>query len=166
MEALACIEELVIQLPQGPFSGALRSRYWAYRLGLKAGELSVMHGTRIYRTDRLTIGPGCSINSGVIIDPTYSAIHIGRDVLIGPYTVLRAANHIFKNAHQNIQRQGHSGEPIIIGDDVWLGAHVTVLAGINIGRGCVVGAGSVVTKNFEPFSVVAGVPAKQIGYRH
>lgn len=124
-----------------------------------------MHGTRIYRTELVTIGPGCSINSGVIIDPTHSTIHIGKDVLIGPYTVLRAANHRFENARQIIQQQGHAGAPIVIGDDVWLGAHVTVLAGVTIGRGCVVGAGSVVTRNFEPFSIVAGVPAKQIGRR-
>ena len=52
-----------------------------------------------------------------------------------------------------------------IGNDVWIGCNVTILKGVNIGKGAVIAAGSVVIKNVEPYSIVAGVPAKFIKYR-
>jgi virginiamycin A acetyltransferase len=55
--------------------------------------------------------------------------------------------------------------PIIIGNDVWIGTKAIILSGVTIGDGAVIGAGSVVTKNVEPYSIVAGVPAKQIRWR-
>ena len=61
--------------------------------------------------------------------------------------------------------QGYNSAPIIIKDDVWIGTNVTILPGVKISRGSVLGAGSVVTKNVPSFSIFAGVPAKQIGSR-
>ena len=56
-------------------------------------------------------------------------------------------------------------KPIVIEDDVWIGARVTVLGGVTIGRGAIVAAGAVVTKNVAPYSIVAGVPAKPLKMR-
>jgi maltose O-acetyltransferase len=56
-------------------------------------------------------------------------------------------------------------EPVIIEDDVWIGARVIILPGVKIGKGSIVGAGAVVTKDVEPYSIVAGVPAKLIRKR-
>lgn len=61
--------------------------------------------------------------------------------------------------------QGHSFGSIVICDDVWLGANVVVTSGVNIGSGCVVGAGSVVTRDLPSMTVCAGVPAKPIRSR-
>jgi galactoside O-acetyltransferase len=61
--------------------------------------------------------------------------------------------------------QGERRGPIVVGDDVWIGANATVLRGITIGRGAVVGANSVVTRDVAPFSIVGGVPARVIGHR-
>lgn len=55
--------------------------------------------------------------------------------------------------------------PVVIGNDVWIGARVIVLGGITIGNGAVIGAGSVVTRDVPPYAVVAGVPARLIRYR-
>jgi virginiamycin A acetyltransferase len=55
--------------------------------------------------------------------------------------------------------------PVTIGNDVWIGAGATILGGVNIGDGAIIGAGSVVTKNVDPYSIVAGTPAKFIGQR-
>jgi hypothetical protein len=67
-------------------------------------------------------------------------------------------------ANDNTLSKAHS-KKVTIGDDCWLGINSVVMSGITIGRGCIIGANSVVTKNLEPFSVVAGSPAKLIKTR-
>jgi acetyltransferase-like isoleucine patch superfamily enzyme len=63
-------------------------------------------------------------------------------------------------------KQGYSSnEPVIIGNDVWIGSRVTILPGVKIGDGAIIGASAVVTKDVEPYSIVAGNPAKKIGSR-
>ena len=65
-----------------------------------------------------------------------------------------------------IRNQGRTEiKPVIIGDDVWIGARAIIMPGIVIGRGAVIGAGSVVTKNVDEYAVVAGNPARVIKYR-
>jgi acetyltransferase-like isoleucine patch superfamily enzyme len=64
-----------------------------------------------------------------------------------------------------MNQQPHKYEKIRIEDDVWIGANVTILKGVNIAEGAVVGAGAVVTKNVPSYSIVAGVPAKIVGSR-
>ncbi len=91
-------------------------------------------------------------------------IVIGDNVLIGPQTVFWGRDHGM-DVGKKINEQPHKYEKIIIGDDVWIGANVTVLKGVNIAEGAVVGAGAVVTKNVRAYSIVAGVPAKIIGSR-
>jgi acetyltransferase-like isoleucine patch superfamily enzyme len=108
----------------------------------------------------LSIGDNVMLNTGVVINADCGGkIHIGNNVLIGPNVVLRAADHRFDRSDLLIREQGHEAGEIVIEDDVWLAANVVVLAGVRIGRGAVVAAGSVVTRDVQPFSVVAGVPA-------
>jgi len=87
-------------------------------------------------------------------------IKFGNDCLFGNNVTIWCRNHNFSSIDQPIREQGHSFKPVIIGHDVWIAAHSVILPGITIGDGSVVAAGSVVTKNIPPLSIVAGVPAK------
>lgn len=114
----------------------------------------------------LVIGDRVSLNSNVYINAcSGGTIRIGNDVLIGPNAVLRSSDHRFDDRSKPIRLQGHTGGAIIIEDDVWLGANVTVVGGVRIGAGSVVAAGAVVVRDVEPYSVVAGVPARFIRRR-
>lgn len=92
-------------------------------------------------------------------------IRIGNDVRIASHTVIVASQHRFDRRDVPIGEQGSSGEGIVIEDDVWLGTGVRILDGVTVGRGCVVGAGAVVTNSLAPYSIAAGVPARTIGER-
>jgi galactoside O-acetyltransferase len=85
--------------------------------------------------------------------------------LVGPGCIFRTTNHMFQNPHIPIRDQGHEVLDISIGNDIWFGAKVVVLPGVSIGNGCVVGAGAVVTKSFDDYTILAGVPASPIGSR-
>jgi len=87
-------------------------------------------------------------------------------VLMGPRVTLLAENHVFDDLDLPIKEQGVVRSAIHIEDDCWLGAGSTVLAGVTVGHGSVVAAGSVVTKDVPPGSVVAGVPAKLVRSRN
>ena len=93
-------------------------------------------------------------------------IKIGKNVLIGPNSVIRSNNHNFKIFQKPINQQGMSEGKITIEDDVWIGAIVVILPNVIIGKGSIVAAGAVVTSNVETFSIVGGVPAKVIGLRN
>lgn len=124
-----------------------------------------MGNTYLYGNEGcIIIGDNLSLNTNVVIGSSGGKIEIGNDVLIGPNTVLRAANHGFLLGDL-IYKQPHDGGVISIKDDVWLGSNVVVLRDVTIGQGTVVAAGSVVTKDTEPYSIVAGVPARKIGER-
>lgn len=91
-------------------------------------------------------------------------IEIGNDVHIGPKTVIWGRDHgMAKN--RLIREQGHIKAPIVIGDDVWIGANCTILKGVIVSRGAVIGAGSVVTKSIPEYAIAAGNPARVIRYR-
>lgn len=114
----------------------------------------------------LRIGDHVSANANVYINACSGGqITIGDHVLIGPNVVLRASDHVTTDGSRPIRLQGHVPGRITIGDDVWLSANVTVVGGVTIGRGAVVGANAVVTRDVPPFTIVGGVPAKPIGMR-
>jgi serine acetyltransferase len=104
---------------------------------------------------RLSLGGGYA-NHGVAI-VCFEEIAIGRDVAIGPDVFIRDSDsHIISGPGRS------STEPIRIGDRVWIGARAVILKGVTIGDGAIVAAGSVVTKDVDPGTLVAGVPAKLI----
>jgi maltose O-acetyltransferase len=103
-------------------------------------------------------GVGCFINAG-------GGVSIGNNVLIGPHCVIHSLNHVYLDPKKPIREQGHVARSVVIGDDVWLGAACVVLPGVTVGRGAVVGAGSVVVRDVAAYSLVVGNPAVQIKER-
>ena len=105
----------------------------------------------------ITVGKNVFINSGCCFQDQ-GGIEIGDNVLIGQQVVLATLNHDLMPE----KRANMSPAPIKIGNDVWIGAHATILAGVTIGNGAVIAAGAVVTKDVPANTVVGGVPAKII----
>jgi len=137
----------------------------------RGGTISIGPKCEIHRGVQLLayggsikIGADCSINPGCILYG-HGGLTIGSHVRIAAQTIIVPANHIFADPDRLIRDQGESRAGIRIGDDVWLGARVTVLDGVTISNGCVIGAGSVVTASTEPYGVYVGVPAKLVKYR-
>jgi maltose O-acetyltransferase len=131
------------------------------------GDASVvLGGTEIIAHSKANI----KIGSGVFISRmcTISAhehIEIGDNSSIGAFCFILDTNKSFDDIQMDIRGQGHSCKPILLGFDVWLGAHVVVLPGSSIGSHSVVGANSTVRKSFPENSVIAGNPAKKIRSR-
>ncbi len=92
-------------------------------------------------------------------------VTIGENVLIGQYVSFHPQNHVFDDPEVPIKHQGTTEEGIVIEDDVWIGARVTILDGVRVGRGAVIAAGSVITRDVPPYAVVGGVPAKVLKWR-
>ena len=109
-----------------------------------------------------------AVGDVIIGDYTRIGIHctvigpvcIGNHVNLAQGITVTALNHNFKDTAKHIDEQGISTNPVVIGDDVWIGANAVILPGVTIGRHCVVAAGAVVTKDVPDNTVVGGVPAK------
>ncbi len=120
---------------------------------------------------RSTIASGCKIRGDVVIGEltglnpgvvTIGKVTIGNQVRIAAYVVLVGENHVFADPTVPIMEQGLTSAGLVIEDDVWLGANVVVVDGVTIGAHSVIAAGAVVTHDVEPYSVMAGVPARKV----
>jgi acetyltransferase-like isoleucine patch superfamily enzyme len=181
-----------------------------YRLIMKMdGAAAIESRVRIRFADHIKLGHGVYIDEGVYLHACpngieigagsivmhgavlhvynfrgmqQSGIKIGRDSLIGEYSVIRgqggvsigdrvytspftqiiAVNHVFDDPSRPFAEQGITAQGIVIENDVWLGAGAIITDGVRVGQGAVVAAGAVVTKDVPPHTVVGGVPAKPI----
>jgi maltose O-acetyltransferase len=106
-------------------------------------------------------------NSGIGVDcRACGPIKIGDNVMMGPEVIILTINHKYDRLDIPMRQQGHNPpEPVTIGDDVWIGTRVIILPGVSIGKGAIIGAASVVTKDVPEYAVVCGNPAKVIKYR-
>jgi galactoside O-acetyltransferase len=120
----------------------------------------------LYATDGgcLQIGDDCAVNTNVQLGASPGRIVVGDGVMIGPNVVVRAADHGVRRDFP-MRYQAHIGGEIVIEDDVWIGSNAVVTANVTLARGTIVAAGAVVTCSTEPYSIVAGVPARKIGER-
>ncbi len=123
----------------------------------------------------LSVGDGTSIPKGSTIYCTDAPLTIGRKVLFGPNPTIITGDHRFDLVGKYIadvtvadkMTDGANpfDQPVVIEDDVWCGANVTILKGVTIGHGSVVAAGAVVNKSFPPYSIIGGVPARLLRMR-
>lgn len=135
----------------------------------KYSSLIVGPRVKVYPLAHISIGKNTFLGRGVTITTSKSGsspITIGDNVMLAQDAMLIGGSHNFARLDMPINMQGEGKQgAIYIEDDVWLGARSIVLTGVRVGTGSVIAAGSIVTKDIEPFSIVAGVPAKKIGKR-
>ena len=141
--------------------------YWSVRMDTPPYR-------RFWLGRRSVIESYCCINNAVgdvtIGDYTRIGIHctvigpvcIGNHVNLAQGITVTALNHNFADTNRRIDEQGISTRPVVISDDVWIGANAVILPGVTIGRHVVVAAGAVVTKDVPDSCVVAGIPAKVV----
>ena len=140
-----------------------RLRTVLFRLaGLDIGHGSAIGGALKLQGEgrpasRLTIGKFCWINDGCMLDAS-AAISIGDHVGIGQSVAVITNTH---NLGDSARRCGAlTSAPVMIGDGAWVGARSTILPGVSIGHGAIVGAGSLVNRSVAPNTLVSGVPAR------
>lgn len=106
-------------------------------------------------------------NSGIGVDcRACGPVKIGDNIMMGPDVIILTINHKHNRLDIPMLEQGHkSPEPVTIGDDVWIGTRAVILPGISIGRGAIIGAAAVVTKDVPEYAIVCGNPASVIKYR-
>lgn len=158
---------IVSKLPNSRFGnifGKIRNWYVCDILKIMQKDNNNYFEENVYigKGQNITIGRYCHINENVFIQ---GAI-IGDFVMIAPNVSILNSTHNYQSTDLPIIMQG--GEKVlnpIIEDDVWIGRNAIIMPNIRIGKGSIVGAGAVVTKDVEPYSVVGGVPAKLIKKR-
>ena len=139
---------------------SLRAIYLRCWLGDFSAATSVQMGCRFLNGRKVHFGKRNVINFGCLLDGRKFHIRTGDDVSIGPEATILTLGH----DPQSPQFADRGGD-VIIGNRVWIAYRAIILPGVTIGDGAVVGAGAVVTKNVEPFAIVAGNPARKIGER-
>lgn len=134
-------------------------RYILYRIaGLRIETKNILSGCT-FSSWRARIGHNTFVNQGVYFE-TSAEIDIGKNCDIGMQAMFCSSTH---EPGDSSRRAGKpTGKPIKIGDGTWIGARAMILPGVTVGEGCVIAAGSVVTKDCEPNSMYAGVPAKKV----
>ncbi|WP_350289499.1 acyltransferase [uncultured Croceitalea sp.] len=141
----------------------IRNIFLKKKLKKKFPTLEIRGAHYIEFIEKLNIGEYCFINDGTYWSAK-GGIEIGSNVIFGPQTVIWTYNHDYSGTHLP-----YGGDDILkkvtIGDNVWIGMKSIIMPGVNIGEGTIIGAGSVVTKNTSPGSIVGGNPAKIIGVR-
>jgi len=141
-------------------SRTIRNGYLKLYLPDFGAGTSVQSGCRFLNGRKVHLGLRNVINFDCLFDGRKFLIQTGDDVSIGPEATILTLGH-------DPQSPGFAdrGGEVIIGHRVWIAYRATVLPGITIGDGAVVAAGAVVTKNVEPYAIVAGNPARKIGER-
>lgn len=143
------------------FQKSIRSGLTRMMICSAGKDINIEHGARFSTT--ISIGS----HSGIGIDSKlYGRVKIGDHVMMGPECYIYSYNHNTQRTDIPMDQQGIGEErPVEIGNDVWIGSRVTILPGVHIGDGAIIGASAVVTKDVPNYAVVGGNPAKVIKYR-
>lgn len=136
---------------------------------------SAGHNCRINRNSifnkkkHIYLGNNVSIGPNAVFYAMIANIYIGDNVMFGPNVTISAGGHRIDNINIPMalckEKNKEDDKDIIIHNDVWIGANSIILKGVEIGEGCVIGAGSVVTKSTIPYGIYVGNPANLLRYR-
>ena len=120
----------------------------------------------------ISVGERCHIGQGAFFVSTRANIIIKDDVVFGPFVMIYTGDHPLDILGKHISEisdkdktSGRYDEDVLIESGCWIGARAIILKGVKIGRGSVVGAGSIVTKSIPPYSIYTGVPSKKVRSR-
>ena len=134
------------------------------RLFRQCGQrINVEKGANFYTGWEIEIGDDSSLGINCMIP--YD-LKVGKDVMMGPYVTIVGENHNFARQDIPMRLQGYQKfPPVRIEDDVWIGAQAIILPGITVGKGAIIAAGAVVTKDVPPYAICGGNPARVIKFR-
>lgn len=134
------------------------------RIFNKSGKnINIEHGVFFASGKDIEIGD----NSGIGLNCRVTGpLKIGSEVMMGPDVMIFTRNHKNDRLDIPMRLQTAPKSPVVIEDDVWIGARVIILPGITIKRGAIIGAGAVVTKDVPPYAIAGGNPARVIRYRN
>jgi acetyltransferase-like isoleucine patch superfamily enzyme len=113
---------------------------------------------------KFKVGKNFGCNSGTYIN-AIGGIKMGNDVLIGSNVTISSGKHAISGRDSSVFSRPSQPMPITFGNDIWLGAGVSILPGLDIADGTVIGANSVLTRSTEPYSVLVGAPARVVRFR-
>jgi acetyltransferase-like isoleucine patch superfamily enzyme len=152
------------QVP-GIFGNQLRSKYLSTRMKRAGKNFHVMAGCRFRSMENLEVGDNVNIGFDNFLQAK-GGLRIGNNVSLAPGVKIWSTNHDYDDPDRPVSDQGHTNKPVVIGDNVFIASNAFILPGTHLPEGCIVSAGSVVGgKPYRPFSVLAGNPARVIGYR-
>jgi acetyltransferase-like isoleucine patch superfamily enzyme len=148
-------------------SFALRRLWYRHVLGATFGPHAGIHlgcrlwfyGPRQIRRSGFRLGAYSRVNRDCRLD-VRGGLEIGNNVSLSPEVTVVTASHVVNRPDFPVELR-----PVVIEDNVWIGTRAMVLPGVTLGRGCVVAAGSVVTRDVPPLGIAAGVPARPVGDR-
>jgi acetyltransferase-like isoleucine patch superfamily enzyme len=143
----------------------LRGWHYGKLLAQVGSTLRIAAAVKLANPRNISLGDNCYLGDGVQLYAWNEKITIGNNVLVAAGAQMITRKHGFADVDLPISEQGYVNAPIVIEDDVWIGFRAIILSGVTVGRGSIVGAGAVVTKDIEPYSIVGGVPAKLIRKR-
>lgn len=143
------------------FAPTIKLRGWMVSIFLpgRPKRLTLGRDVTLLSIDRMRLGSDVYFAKGVWIN-AIGGVHIEDEVVVAPYVVMSSTDHGFKN--NSVKQGGAHPAPIRVGFGTWLAAHSVVVAGVSIGRGNLVAANSVVTRNTDKNGVYAGVPAVKL----
>lgn len=131
--------------------------------GIQIGEGCAI-AAEVFMHGPITLGPHVSINARASLDGGVKGISIGAGTRIATGAALYAFDHGIE-PDRPVRVQPVKSKGIVIGEDVWIGAHAGITDGVHIGSHAVIGMGAVVTRDVPPWAIVGGVPARVIGDR-
>lgn len=137
-----------------------QARFLLLRLGgLRLRRSTVLHDVEWFGSGRVTFERGVILNRGVVVNHS-GGLYMAENSGLGPGTLVITASH--EIGPPTKRWAAGTTARVVIGKGVWVGANVTILPGVRIGDGCIIGAGSVVSRDCLPDGIYAGVPARRL----